>query len=363
MYFSGTLSVDPSQVTNIEKIKPQKAFKKMLYHMTRGGIADKLEYETFTAISILQQFNSVFRSMGINNIIRISQDDLDFYLDEKGMEDDLELAMARYNIEMDNDVSRFFKTIYLVLENEDSLHKFSYLLEIRINRSHEVSKYPIEIKVNGLVRDFLNDNADATRKNMESVFSSQQKYNEFMKQRKNDFQNFLHKLELQIKKFIPIDDIKLDHNAKIIIPKDKGKSRFTDSRDRSGVYADDPVFHNYYGFNNLLLCTMLWSDMCHTSNIHIQDTQIMSDDGSELGEIGEEGIDAGDSAAFDPDQEFDQSSIESEFDSSDSSDMLSDSGSDGGWFSSGDDGGGSDAGGCGSSCSSCSSCGGCGGCS
>ena len=77
MYLSGKLNINPAQLTEIEKIKPHKAFKKILYFITGGSIADKRELETFTAISILQQLNMVFRSMGITNIVRISQDDID----------------------------------------------------------------------------------------------------------------------------------------------------------------------------------------------------------------------------------------------------------------------------------------------
>ena len=55
MYFSASLSVDPSQMTHIDKVKPTKAFKKILYYLTAGGLSDKEEVETFTAIAVLQQ--------------------------------------------------------------------------------------------------------------------------------------------------------------------------------------------------------------------------------------------------------------------------------------------------------------------
>ena len=56
----------------------------------------------------------VFRSMGITNIVRISQDDIDFYFDTQGKEDDLQDALDKYDIEMDEDVSRYFNVLYLV---------------------------------------------------------------------------------------------------------------------------------------------------------------------------------------------------------------------------------------------------------
>ena len=81
MYFESTIRIDPSQVTSIEKVKPTKAFKRMLYHLTKGGISEKEERETFTAISILQQLNKAFIQQGITNVIRLSHDDIDFYLE------------------------------------------------------------------------------------------------------------------------------------------------------------------------------------------------------------------------------------------------------------------------------------------
>ena len=70
MFYKAIITIDPSQLTRIERVKPQKAFKRMLYILTSGSIADKEEQETFTAISILQQINAVFSSKGINNIVR-----------------------------------------------------------------------------------------------------------------------------------------------------------------------------------------------------------------------------------------------------------------------------------------------------
>ena len=47
MYFKGKLTVDPSQLTKIESIRPESSFKKLLYNLTGGQIADKEEIETF----------------------------------------------------------------------------------------------------------------------------------------------------------------------------------------------------------------------------------------------------------------------------------------------------------------------------
>ena len=84
MYFKGRLSIDPSQLTKIDKVSPESGFKKMLFSLTGGQFADKKEIETFKALNILQQIHGVFSSNGIDNIIRLTHDDIDIYHDTKG---------------------------------------------------------------------------------------------------------------------------------------------------------------------------------------------------------------------------------------------------------------------------------------
>ena len=136
MYIENLITIDPSQLTKIEKIKPTKAFRKLLFSLTNGVVADKEEIETFNAISILQQINATFRSLGITNIIKISHDDIIFYLDEEGKENDLKYALDKYEIEINEAMSVHFKTLELVLEHEDD--NFKYLIEILINKNHKV---------------------------------------------------------------------------------------------------------------------------------------------------------------------------------------------------------------------------------
>ena len=96
MYFQGKLTIDPSQLTKIERVKPRKAFKRILHYLTLGGVTEEQEVETFTAISILNQLFVVFINNNIHNIVRLSHDDRDFYLDEKGLTHDLKAALDYY---------------------------------------------------------------------------------------------------------------------------------------------------------------------------------------------------------------------------------------------------------------------------
>ena len=41
MYFRGRLSIDPTQLTKIEKVAPNSGFKRLLQTITGGQVADK----------------------------------------------------------------------------------------------------------------------------------------------------------------------------------------------------------------------------------------------------------------------------------------------------------------------------------
>jgi hypothetical protein len=157
MYFNGNLSIDPAQLTKIEKIKPQKAFKRILYFLTAGAVSDKEEHETFTAVSILQQVYAVFSGLGINNLVRLSHDDIDFYLDAEGKQDDLKEALDLYDLKTNDAMAETFKQLNMVLEHEEG--GFRYLINITINRTHKVGEYPISIYIDALMQDFAANNA------------------------------------------------------------------------------------------------------------------------------------------------------------------------------------------------------------
>ena len=148
MYLSSVLRVDPSKQTLIEAIKPTKAFNKFLHALTAGLTSKKEEIETFTAVSILQRINLCFRSMGINDIVRLSKDEIDFYLDTEGKKDDLQEALDQFDLKTHGVESEMFGTLTLVLEHMDETLK--YLIQIDIKRKHPVGEYPIKIMVNAV---------------------------------------------------------------------------------------------------------------------------------------------------------------------------------------------------------------------
>lgn len=348
MYFSGNLSIDPTQSTEIDIIKPSKAFLRILNFITVGSLDKKQERETFTAISILQQFNSVFRSLKITNIIRLSYNNIAFYEDKDGVEDDLAIALDAFQLDMDSLTSELFETLTLVLEHHDE--KFQYLIEIDIKRVHPVGEPPISLTINALPIDLnqAESDQDSVRKKLENeVFSTQESHDRYLQEKQVAFDAFMQTLELGVRKFIHSEALKSESKKKMLRP----SSRTKGGTGRSTAPSQEPVFYDYPGSNvgDFVFYSLLWTSMTHSHDIHIHDTSIVSDEGDFLLDVGEDGLSGDQSSLLDGEVELDDISLP------DSGDLSTDTESSSFGFFGGDDfdSGSSDAG-----CSSCSSCGG-----
>lgn len=364
MYFSGELSIDPSQMTIINPVKPSKAFGKLFYFLTAGALSEKEEQETFSAVAILQQINRALRTMGINNIVHLAKDEIDFYLDAEGRENDLRETMESFRLETDRFESELFEKLYLVIEHTDNGIK--YLIKIAINRIHKVGEYPIKISVNGVLTDFApadGESAAEITERMKPIFQSQEKYDTFRREKQALFNLFIDQLALALRTYIQVDDLHKTVDTQIIRP----KKHIKDSREIEHERYGQPIYGGYYGYDSLFFYAFLWSAMSHNHHIHYDNVTVVDSHGQEMFSVGEEGFNAGDGAAMNPEADFTppesgdityfgDNEFASEFseagllgDASGLGDTVSDSG----WLDGFDFGGGDFSG-----CSSCSSCGG-----
>ncbi len=369
MFFTGRIEIDPAQMTVIKKVKPTKVFAKFLDALTFGKTSDKQEHETFTVVSILQQLNMAFRSLKMKNVIRLAVDDYDFYYDEEGVDDDMHQAMLQMETKIDPIESEHFDSIYLVLEHEDKVMK--YVIEIQIERKHTVGDYPIKIFVNGVLADFqLNEGEarDELEKRVGSVFNSQEKFDSYLRTKKEYFDRFVDSLASAVRKFIKIDDIKKIVRTQMVRPKEK----VANPGNMKTEQHSQPVFYGYHGFESYLFYTMIWSSMAYSHNMYVNDFTMVDETGHEVMDVGEEGFNAGESNTLNEDAGFEAPPGgdvtyhgENQFESDlQDANLYSDTGaadtfgdSDTSSWAGADAGGGDMA-----SCSSCSSCGGCGGC-
>ncbi len=361
MYLQGTLAIDPSQLTQVVRKKPTKAFKKLLYLLTAGVISDKMEHETFCAISILQQLNTAFRSLGLTNIVHLAKDEITFYLDEHGLEDDLRTALDHFKLEVDAVESRAFQTLKLVLEHEDDLLK--YLISVQIERIHKPGTYPIHVEVDGLIKRFRahqGESPESLRNRIASELPDSEAHERLLLRMQDHFELFLGHLGLALKSFIGVDSL-VQHAKKTLI---RPRAPVSD-REQLPFHsqAARPALCGYAGASDLMLYTLVWSSLAHSHNWHIADCTVVDEAGSTLMSVGAQGFDAATSSALDPEAAFELPSG-ADVSPGETDQSARDDGDGGSWFG-GDSGNSGDSGGDSSGdsgCSSCSSgCGSCGG--
>ncbi len=279
MFFSSIMDFDPSQATEIKKIKKPTVFSKVLNVLSFGLSAERKELETFTAISILEQIYNGLQSINVNNIVRLSVDNFDFYLDDTGREQDLEDVVDIFNKMIDPLSSKLFDSLYLVIEHLEQSIK--YLIEIRVKRKHQVGEYPIVIIVNGVFNDFKlseNEPIDNLRKRMDVTFQTQQDYDNYISTKKMFFNEFVHRLEIMIRQNIPIDDSKIRNSVDII----KSKNTITGIEDIPVKKDSMPVFYGYYSFDRQILYCFLWSQLMYDLKLESADFRTIDEEGSVL---------------------------------------------------------------------------------
>lgn len=303
MYFKGKLSIDPAQLTKLEQTAPSSGFKKILHGITGGQFGDQHEVETFKAINILQQLHGSFNSIGINNIIRLTHDDIDIYYDAKGAKNDLDFAMDKYQIEIDHSMSTHFKTLSMALEHEDDT--FKYLIEISINKTHQPGEYPIEIVISGMLKEFVllpGQTKEELKARMQNHFKDQESYNMFITTKKLAFEQFLESIRFESMKYIKVDDIKMDIKTRMVIQKEKEK-KGSKQPELQPEYHGTP--YGYFGFGDSLIYAWLWSELSFDHNIHVSDMDLISSDGEFISSVGSDGLDAAEAPIMDYNQDFD----------------------------------------------------------
>lgn len=329
MYFNARLSVDPSQLTKIEREEPNETFGKILHFITGGAASKKVERETFAAVSILQQLHRLFWDMEINNIIKLSHDDIDIYVDDMGRDDDLKEALDRYELTINDAMSHHFESINMVLEHEDD--NLIYLIEITINRSHAVGAYPIQLKINGLIKEFRASGAEASdevKGKMKDRFQSQELLDGFINGKQMAFETMVNEMAMKVRKYIKVDDVKVEVDKRLILPKTKSKQI---KKIKRANYDYDPVFGGYHGFAEIMLYSFLWSELMHDHSMHVGDMTLIGENADVIGDIGAEGLDAGTSDLFNNDLDFDART--DGFDSMDVTETVADAGADSdSWF-------------------------------
>lgn len=301
MYITAKLDIDPSQKTLIKTVNKSKLSNKLIDLMTFGKVGKKQETETFTAVSILEQIYIGLKSIGINNIIRLSVDDFDFYYDKHGKDDDFESAIHEFKSNVDPVESELFNVIYMVLEHDDKGLK--YLIEIQIKRKHEVGEYPLTIVINAIYKDFKiqpNENDTQLIQRIQPIFQSQKSYDDFISENIGDFNRFVDYLQDAVSENVDVDDIIKSTNVNII----RTRERIDDISKIKHDRFSQPVYFGYFGFDDFFFYTWLWCSLMYDNNLYAHDFCLVDELGKSILKVKKNGFKAKDNAILNPDVPF-----------------------------------------------------------
>ena len=303
MYLQGTITIDPSELTHLDDVKPTKGFAKLAYLLTGGLVSSKAERETFCAVTILQQVNIVMRSLDVDNVVRLAKDDISFYEDTGGQEGDLKQALDEFAARAKPDDLHSFNALNLILEHH--VDNLALLLDIRISRTHPVGEHPITITVNGMPNELgVDGNEEQVRQRMDAVFASQQSYDDFVARHRESFDKFLDNIEAAFHKHMKVDKVNATSSTKIVRPKQRVDSRANVPQTTCAYWDCDPVYHGYYGFSDAFFYAWLWSDHCHVNDIRCNECMIVDGNGADVLAVGAQGFQAGEADTLNVDEPF-----------------------------------------------------------
>ena len=360
MILRSTIDITPSSSSFVQEQQPTNFFKKLWLSLsgTKGPVIQSFAYN---AASVLQNIHRAMKSKHINNIIRLSLDDRDIYVDTEGKTDDMVEAVDKFRWNVEDIESETFKRLELVFEhNEDTLH---YLLEVTVNKRAKVGIAPINIDITAVLNTFKkapNETTEELKSRMEDIFSSQEKYDAVVDTSKRYFHEFCNGVLMALMAN-NIGMAVLRNTPEVSIIRNKTASALSNGAPHRSTTGrkDYQHYDDYYGWDDFLLYAYLWNDLSYHNAIHYHDVQIIDENYSPLMNIDANGVDASQFDAFNPNMDYapiqddsvsifsEETSRQLEVDTSDyqdsswgdSTDSSSDSSSDSG-----------------SSCSSCSSC-------
>jgi len=289
MYLTSQIEIDPSQLTKIKSVPQNSFWHKFANFMTLGVRSKKLEQETFTAISIINEIYTALKRAGLNNIVSLSIDDHIVFEDKLSVDDDLDTAIFEAKRKLDPLQSELFEHIDLTLEHIQNDIKF--VIDIHILRKHRVGEYPIKIWISGLFNEYAlreNETRIQLLKRLSEAFVNQEVYDIFCKRFEGNFSYFIADFKRSLSLAIPNDAI-IEKSKKVILRPKIVPESFSKYNVNNISFANDKGLE----IKNQSFYTMFWADLCHKYNIYVNNTIVADELGNYIIDIGNIGFKAG----------------------------------------------------------------------
>lgn len=143
----------------------------------------KIHEETFPVAEVLKKLHLALKSVGIDNLVRLTHDNIDYYLDEESKPHDLPIILKQFKSEIENAFERFYEEISVIVETQ--FENLLYLLELNLNRVHPIGEYPIQINFLAIPENSSIEETDSK------------------------FLLFVNKIEQEVQKYLNVKDIEI----------------------------------------------------------------------------------------------------------------------------------------------------------
>lgn len=251
MFLTATLSLNPSSGTEFDTDHSGDELK---------------EHETFTTGRILQQLALTMRDAGITNAALLSHDGDVLFQDDFDQTDDLTAALRSLAGKTEGEARRDFDTLRLVLERKGEL--LHIVVDIRVERVHDIDAPPVVIALGAFLRTFYTDDmlSPELLRMFDPIFEEQSGYDDVCAASQTEFDQLVNVLQSACCERMELDEIEVDSAMRII---DTGADI------KAAVAGWPSLFdHTCVTQGDVLYCYQ-WHQKCLAGGIELSDCELI----------------------------------------------------------------------------------------
>jgi len=252
MYYESNFDLKPTSSVRETLERPSKVFKK-IYSLIAGGLTPTERLQTEVALAILQAVNCKLRAAGVNNLVRLSVDDTDVYLDNQGLQSDLSYAITNFATSMQGQSMKLYNTFLLVLEHD--LDGLKYIIDIAIKRRIKEGESPVQVTVSAVINEFQlseGESEDELKERLKGVISNTESLKAIQKKYQALFSIFTNQLNEQLASISGLEGAPVEVKTQVMVPHSK------DSKKPRYLSRSSSLHQGYCGFDDSTSYLWLW---------------------------------------------------------------------------------------------------------
>lgn len=278
MFLYNVIEFTPKKALLFPERRPGRMFKRFLQAVSLGSKSRDSVNEACAATLVLQHLYQGLATLGVTNIVRLACDDLDFYFDESGKDDDFHQALFQFAEIGKKRKSSDFDSLFLVLEHTHD--DFEFLIQIRLNRRSDLARSAVQIQTHGLFREFTcQDEPESVGFSLKRIMSDQTRYEQFIDEKRRRFNDFVGRLLLKMQETFALENLESESKPVII----RSRSFWHKPKPfEHGNPCDSPLFQDYYNWDKVVFYCLIWMNHMREHGITGRFYLIIDDQGRPL---------------------------------------------------------------------------------